>query len=204
MKMIFEKKATDNFNDFIKLNEDKKSNSDKHLYGCAMLFFKFDKLKEIQDKIEDYDLYTEEDGYGLEKEPHLTLLYGLHTDEVTSDEVINTITEYNMPNLTLFNISSFKNDKFDVLKFEVKSKMDDYSKKDDVIYLINKDLCKLPYTSDFPKYQPHSTIAYLKPGTSDKYIKMFKNEEYDVTPIKIVYSENTKSGDKKKTNKKLN
>jgi len=167
------------------LNESKnKKKDDINASGCAMIFFKFDKLKEIQDKIDEDDLYTDEKGYGFENEPHLTSLYGLHVDEVTNDQVMDIISKYDIGNLVLFNISSFNNEEFDVLKFEVKQDMNDYSKKDDIIYKINKDLCKLPYTSDYPKYEPHSTIAYLKPGTSDKYIKMFKDMEYIVIQIK--------------------
>lgn len=153
-------------------------------YGCAMLYFSFDKLKELQSKISEDDLYTGSDDensrYGLEDEPHVTLLYGLHS-EVTDDDVFNTVFDFkdNINDLELINVSKFDNPKYDVLKFDVKSQ---------ILKDINKALTKLPHTTDFPDYHAHSTIAYLKKGMSNKYIELFKDNSYKVKPLKIVYS----------------
>ena len=50
--------------------------------------------------------------------------------------------------------SLFENPKYDVLKFDVISPL---------LNKINKKLTKeLPYTSDFPDYHAHCTIAYIK------------------------------------------
>jgi hypothetical protein len=45
--------------------------------------------KELQDMIDDDDLYNEEagDSYGRENEPHVTILYGLHDDKDKDIEV---------------------------------------------------------------------------------------------------------------------
>ena len=165
-------------------------NKYKDGYGCAMLYFKFDELKQIQKLIDKDDIYTAEPGYGLENETHITLLYGFHYKDIKSDdEIFDNILKNDIPNLELYNVSIFENEKYDVLKFDVRQKMGLYKKSKDVLYIINKDLSdKFPFTTNFPDYHPHSTIAYLKPKTGKKYVKEFKDKEYIVTPEKIVYS----------------
>ena len=51
-------------------------------YGCAMLYFDFPKMSEIHDQIDPSDIYEDDKDktYGLEDEPHCTLLYGLHKE----------------------------------------------------------------------------------------------------------------------------
>ena len=88
-------------------------------------------------------------------------------------------------------MSLFENGKFDVLKFDV-----GYTdKKSSFLHDCNEELTKLPYKSDFPDYHPHMTVAYLKPGMGNKYVMAFKNEEHEVYPNHIIFSEpdNTKT-----------
>ena len=53
---------------------------DVYEYGCAMLYFDFPEINKVHDAIDPKELYEEEDdrSYGIENEPHTTLLYGLH------------------------------------------------------------------------------------------------------------------------------
>jgi 2'-5' RNA ligase len=68
-------------------------------------------------------------------------------------------------------MSLFENDEYDVLKFNV----------------ISNDLAKLnklmkgnfEYTSNYPNYIPHLTIAYLKKGEGKKYIKNMETLEIE-------------------------
>ncbi len=151
--------------------------------GCVMVFLDYKKSEwdELLDMIEAEDLYdpADETGFGKEKEPHITILYGLHNDieDKELEEEINKIKE---PEIKLGKISSFTNDKFDVLKFDVESKdLESYNKK----------LREFPYTSAYDKYHPHCTIAYVKKDMAKKYIdKLNKMDEIEVTPEKIVYS----------------
>ncbi len=155
----------------------------KHEYGCLMVFLDVNKesWKELQDMIDEDDLYTEEGdtSYGREDEPHVTILYGLH-DDIKDEEIEEDINDIKEPKIAFKSISSFDNPKYDVLKFDVDSK--DLTK-------LNKVFKEYPFTSNFPDYHPHCTIAYLKPGKAAKYIKKAKDlVGMDMEPSKIVYS----------------
>jgi 2'-5' RNA ligase len=161
---------------------------DSYSYGCVMLYFKNPEMEKLQADIDTSDIYEEDEDktYGLEDKPHVTLLYGLHSNDIEDSDVMNLVKSTKMENITLENISLFKNDKYEVLKFDA-----------DASYLhkINKELCdNFPYSSDYPDYHPHSTIAYLKKGTGDKYVKKFEKIVATVTPDQIVYSK--PNGDK--------
>ena len=172
-----------------KKKEEKKKES--YDYGCMMIYFNFEEMKSLHNQIDPDDIYIDEDddSYGLEKEPHVTLLYGLHSDEINDEDVMKAVEKKDIEKLVLHNISSFSNEKYDVLKFDVKG---------EGLKEANKALKKFPYTSDFPRYHPHSTIAYLKPGKAKKYIEMWKDEEHEVYPRYLVYSKPAeKEGEKK-------
>ncbi len=67
----------------------------------------------------------------------------------------------------------------DVLKFDIKGEN---------LHETNTDLQQYPFTSNFPDYHPHMTIAYLKPGSGKRYAKMLKGQEFDLIPQHAVYS----------------
>jgi 2'-5' RNA ligase len=154
---------------------------DSYSSGCAMLYFDFPQMSEIHGKISKDDLYEEEGDrtYGLENEPHVTLLFGIHSDDVEDKDIMETCCTIKYGSLTLHNISAFKNEKYDVLKFDIKG---------DGLQECNKKLSVYPHSNSFPDYHPHCTIAYLKSGTADKYIKEMKDIEYKVDPKQVVYS----------------
>jgi 2'-5' RNA ligase len=163
------------FEDFI---TEKKG--DTYEYGCAMLYFDFPKINEIHALITEEDLYVEDEDrtYGLEDEPHVTLLYGLHND-VSVDRVKELVGKFQFNSITLHNASLFENE-YDVLKFDVKG--------GEVLHDCNKALCELPHTTSFPDYHPHSTIAYIKKGMGVKYVKLLDGSTFEVIPTHVVYS----------------
>jgi hypothetical protein len=163
---------------FTNLTEAKteKDKDKKYPFGCSMLYFDFPDMKILHEQIKKEDIFTEE-GHGLEKETHVTLLYGLH-DTVKDDDVLSS-SVVGVESIQLHNASLFSNDKFDVLKFDAIGAF---------LHNINKELSKLPHTTDFPDYHPHCTIAYLKPGKGKEYVKLFADRRYEVYPIKVVYS----------------
>lgn len=165
------------YNEFVKIVE---NSNTIHKYGCAMAYFNFPKMAELHTAISENDIYTDptDDSYGLETTPHTTLLYGLH-DTVGDEEVLNICKKYPIGQMILHNPSLFSNDKYDVLKFDVDN---------GDLHNINSELSKLPHTTDFPDYHPHTTIAYLKPGTGKQYVDKLQGHKYIVVPHKFVYS----------------
>lgn len=162
-----------------------------HNYGCVMLYFDFPKISEIHKKIEKEDIYTElnDNTFGLEDEPHTTLLYGLH-EKVSLNDIKKVLSNFKFTNCKIKNPSLFENEgkPYDVLKFDVEGKN---------LYEANKILKKYPYTSDFPDYHPHMTIAYINKGKGKKYVNKLKNiNEFNLKPKYIVYSQIDGSKDK--------
>jgi hypothetical protein len=159
-------------------------------FGCAMLYFNFPNMSEIHDGIDPEDIYTQEGdrSFGLEEEPHCTLLYGLH-EGVSTEDVKNVLDKYTYSTVKAYNASLFENKDYDVLKFDIKG---------DNLHETNSDLQQYPFTSNFPNYHPHMTIGYLKPGTGKKYTKILKGQEFDLLPQYAVYSK--PEGDQDKIN----
>ena len=153
----------------------------KETYGCIMLFLDPYDIQDV--KINEEDLYFTDnsDEYwisGRETEPHITVLYGLHND-IEHDEVCAFIKEMEVSKITFDSIEIFEpSDDYDVIVYKVSGK---------TLHDNNKSLRdQFPYTTDFPDYKPHCTIAYVKKGCGNKYLKDFKS--FDVKPIKWVYS----------------
>jgi hypothetical protein len=166
----------------IKLFEDfiVEKSGDTYSHGCVMLYFDFPKMSEIHDGIDPSDLYEEENDrtYGLEDEPHVTLLYGLKKG-VTVEQVKEILDQFTFNQCTLHNASLFENE-YDVLKFDVKG---------DNLHDANKALRELPYENDYPDYHPHCTIGYLKKGMGKKYCEKMKDQEYELAPTYAVFSQ---------------
>jgi 2'-5' RNA ligase len=171
---------------------------DSYSYGCVMLYFNFPKMNDIHSKIDEKDLYEEENDrtYGLEDEPHITLLYGLEK-EVTPNQVKEILENFTFGPCKLYNASLFENE-YDVLKFDVGYP----TKSGAFLHKCNKSLRSLPYKNDYPDYHPHMTIGYLKKGMGKKYTKMLKDEEYDLVPTHAVFSQPSGNKVKMKINVK--
>lgn len=141
----------------------------KKEYGCLMLDFPIKNWKNITDIIKKEDVY-DVPGYGIEDKPHTTALFGF-IDEKTNPKDVEKATRKILEGkkkieAKLKELSLFKNKDFDVLKFDIES---------DDLHDLNKALRKeFEYKNDHPDYHPHMTIAYLKPGTGEKYVKKLK------------------------------
>lgn len=171
------KEQIERMKNLMNLNENKQV----YDYGCAMLYFSDHDLKPIYSQIEPEDLYVEGDGFGLETEPHCTLLYGLHGD-VTVKQVEDVLDKYTYHTCKAHNLSLFENEKYDVLKYDIKG---------DNLSETNEDLKQYPFTTDYPNYHPHMTVAYLKPGMGKKYVEKLGKEysELWMSPQYAVYSQ---------------
>lgn len=169
----------------IKLLDLLKEDKGKFDYGCVMLYFDFPNINEIQNKIDSEDIFTKEGdrSFGLETDPHITLLYGLH-EEVTTQQVINILEGSSFGEIILHNVSLFETPEYDVLKFDVKYP----SRGIPFLHKMNKLLITLPHTTSFPDYHPHMTIGYLNSGSGKKYVELFKDLEFTLEPSYLVYS----------------
>jgi hypothetical protein len=164
----------------------KKDDNHKFNYGCLMLYFDIPNWNNVTDVIAEDDVYTEPT-YGLEDQPHITLLFGLHDDEVNVDDLKKVIRNHANKPITVQakGISTFQNENapYDVVKFDIEG---------DVLHKINKELKNYPHTTNFPDYHPHMTVAYVKKGMGPKYERIFE-KPLNLTGGKIVYSKPDKS-----------
>lgn len=103
--------------------------------------------------VENEDIYeTAEPNFGREYEPHVTVLYGLHSE--SPKPIREAVQDFEPFKITLGKISAFTtNEAFDVLKLEVAS---------DGLHKLNKLLATLEHTNKFSDYKPHVTLAYIK------------------------------------------
>ena len=166
------------YSDFMKICEDKSGSM--YEYGCLMLYVKIPNWSEFTNQIQSSYLYEpQNERYGLETEPHITILYGIHKD-VKDEDVLETFSGINEKefDLKLVGIDCFKNKDYDVLKINVRSEK---------LNELNNIAKSLPHTDTYPDYKPHLTIAYLKKGFGD----MYSNKDFETSAVnldKIVYS----------------
>jgi 2'-5' RNA ligase len=125
-----------------------------------------EKIIKFGEKIPDRELYTEEDSHGREDEPHITIKYGILTKDAR--KVKKLLEDEKGGKIKLNIISSFENEKYDVLKISIISP---------ALRRLNKKISdNLECHDSFPDYNPHSTIAYLKCGNAVKYCDKYKDE----------------------------
>lgn len=149
-----------------------------HEYASTQVNLHADKgiaeqIRQIQGKISKDDLLK------VEPEPHVTILYGLHNED---PEPVKKLLEKSGPVwIKLGRLALFSSEKQDVLKIDViSSRLED----------LNRRLKILPNTQSFSGYQPHLTVAYLKPGTGEKYLKLITGlEGTEVISTKMVFSD---------------
>jgi len=169
------------------------ANPKRYDFGCVMLHFSFFELTNIHAAITPSHIYSfsgDNGKFGLKQDAHITLLYGLHGN-VTENDIESKLGNFSYSNCKLNNVSLFKQ-KYDVLKFDVDGKNLSES---------NTALRTLPHTTDFPIYHPHLTIAYLKQGLGDRYVKRLARTEYSLKPKHIEYTK--QSGRKYKLDIKI-
>jgi len=142
-----------------------------------------------EENIKEEDIFEDPDDltFGREDEIHVTILYGIHTKDL--EEVKKPLLWQKPFFIRLGRISIFDtNDKFDVVKIEVESKM--------LREVHNRLKGTLTNSEPYPVYRPHITIAYTKKG---RYKKLIGNPHFDKRrwEVKEVFF-STKEGKKKK------
>lgn len=154
--------------------------SKKETYGCVMLFL--NPYDVINIEIDEEDLYFSDDPNqywigGREHNPHVTVLYGLHND-INHNSVVEFIKGLEVPVINFDDLDVSEQDDYDVLVYKVSGK---------TLHTNNTELRdKFDYTTDYPDYKPHCTVAYLKKGTAKKYLDNYN--KFSAKPTKWVYS----------------
>lgn len=159
------------------LNERKDENLQ---YGCLMLYAKVPDWNKKIHIVKPEDVFEKDDDYGYEKEPHITIVYGLHNDKIDREELYEKIEEVIRPiRVEVDTIGFFENEEYDVVKFDVPvtPELKEY----------RKTFMKFPNTQSFPEYHPHMTIAYVKKGKGKTYAQ--KIRPFEVTFRRAVYSD---------------
>ena len=132
------------------------------------------------DHISDELLYADPENpiFGREDEPHVTAIYGLHTDH--PEEVQRIVEDVDAFEIRLGKVSIFTMcSKFDVIKIEVDSP---------ALHKLNFMLRQLPNTQYYSTFRPHITIAYLKKGAGQELVgdTTFLNRYW--VPKSVVFS----------------
>jgi 2'-5' RNA ligase len=136
--------------------------------GCVMVEVPVSNWNEITSIIDKNDLYeVEGENYGIQDNPHLTLLYGLKPNITKEqvEQVLEKSVDGEKIEIEIENIGLFENDNFDVVKFNVK--------KTEQLQKLFDSLSELPNENTFPDYNPHMTICYTKKGMGQKYIRKY-------------------------------
>ena len=172
-------------------------NKEKPLYGYVVMEpDKIEGWKENHlDGIMEEDLYEpENESYGLEKYPHVTLLYGIVEEEI-DPTVIADMIEQKMEPLTvkISDVDVFENGKFDVVKYNVPVTKELLQYRN-----MLKDSFKNVQT--YSEYKPHITIAYVKPGEGAKYKKKLDNP-FKIKLTKGVYTYHKNDGTREEVRK---
>jgi 2'-5' RNA ligase len=161
----------------------KKKDEEEKTFGCVMMETKIPDWEEYHTAgIDEEDVYIKphDKSYGLEEQPHVTVVYGIHEDEIDEETIANVIKENMKPlTVTIDEVDIFEGDEYDVVKYNIPVT--------DQLMEYRKLFLKFPNTQSYPDYHPHMTIAYVKPGTGKKYKRKLR-EPFEVTFTKGVYS----------------
>jgi 2'-5' RNA ligase len=148
-----------------------------------------DAVKKMALSIPDGDLA----GDGREKDFHVTVKYGLHTDDAV--DVKKVVDSFGPVSVRLGKISLFPanesqiqrgGEQYDVVKIDVDS--------ENLHRLNNLVSDSLECTDTHPDYKPHITLAYVKPGAGKKYVGEWEGEEDELSFNALRFS--SKDGNK--------
>jgi len=153
--------------------------------GCVLMYLDINDWDEIVSIIDEEDIYNPSPRYGIEYNPHVTLIFGLDVS-VSPDQVEFALSRFKNQRISLKinGIGKFDNEEYSVVKLNVDSP---------ILHEINEELSKLPHKSDFPNYIPHITISYVKPGKADKYLSdRYRKDFNEIKNITYSMSDGTK------------
>jgi len=136
------------------------------------------RLLSLAKLIPDYELGND----GREDDPHVTVKYGLHTDD--PKKVAEVVGGVGAVHGTLTEVNAFYGEEtgkdYDVLIVKVSSPE---------LHDLNSWIAeRLEHTDTWPDYKPHATIAYLKKGLAKKYVEAFGSLDIPFEVNHVVFS----------------
>jgi 2'-5' RNA ligase len=136
------------------------------------------KLIEFGRSIPDAELYVDpkDDSYGRETEPHITVRYGLDTNDPA--RLRKAFEGFGPIRATMGKVSIFETDKYDVVKVDIESP--ELVKANKLVGQAEK----VPGETH-KDYKPHATIAYVKKGEGKKYVGNTALEGEEITVDRI-------------------
>lgn len=146
--------------------------------GCLML--NVEEIPERLDLIQEIDksdLFIGDGNYGVELEPHITIVYGIKSDSNLTPEFVEGSPSPEL--LRVDGVSLFENEEYDVLKMDVVD-VGGYLSK-----IRNSVLSSFDVELTYPEYNPHITIGYFQKGKADKYVKELSTT---INPTSYCYS----------------
>lgn len=152
-------------------------------YGCVMAGIDDDATAKILDfnykTIDDSVIYeAEADNYGREKKPHVTVKYGL-TQSYTEDQMRRLLSKVAPFTVEIKGVSIFENQEFDVVKFDIEGAE---------LRRLNEIFSRLPNEDQYPEYHPHMTLAYVKKGLGQRFVRT--PQKFARVPVRtIIYSD---------------
>lgn len=123
-----------------------------------------EKVIEFSKSIADDEIYVDpsDPSFGREESPHVTLKFGLHTNEAKDLEPVLKGEKALTAKLGKTDIFASKEGApYDVVYVTVES--------EDLKRLNKKISDSMEHTDTQPEYIPHMTVAYVKPGVGEKY-----------------------------------
>lgn len=158
---------------------------EKSRYSCVMAKFQTNLFVNWAKKNIDPKHLQEKEGYaagGLEDDSHVTILYGLHTDDYKDLEPI--LKKQKQFEISFGKIGKFTGPDYDVLKIEVEGKE---------LRSLNKKLRNnFEYTTDYPDYNPHCTLAYVKKNSCDNFLNSEVFSKHIINIKELVFSSSKK------------
>jgi len=127
-------------------------------------------LPEIWSQFDEDDLFKAEADNGIEKDPHVTVKYGLLTNDV--NDIKECLKDEKGGKVRLGSSSIFEGEEYDFVKITVTSA---------ALNKIHERLNTLPHGDKYMDYKAHATLAYVKSGCGKKYDGKFKvNKDIDI------------------------
>lgn len=168
------------------LAESKGTGSADDAADCILMPLQLFFWDDLVANIKKGDVYDKNDDYGIESDPHVTILYGITPDTLKNESAKVNLTNFftRMPAVKIEScgISVFENEDYDVLKFDIQLSNN--------LQYLRRYALTLPHTLTYPDFIPHCTIAYLKKGKGKQYAKLLSDKfEFIYVAQTAVYSE---------------